>query len=83
MRRSQAREIGSQNTSVGKICPAMPYPAYTKMTDGDVLAIRSYLATIAPIKHSGVSNQLPFPFNIRLAMAFWNQLNFPAGQYPR
>jgi mono/diheme cytochrome c family protein len=64
-----------------RLYPAMPYPAYTKMTDDDVLAIRSYLATIAPIKHSVVSNQLPFPFNIRLAMAFWNQLNFTAGRY--
>ena len=49
-----------------RLYPAMPYPAYTKMTDDDVLAIRSYLATIAPIKNSVVSNQLPFPFNIRV-----------------
>src|SRR5665647_592388 len=64
-----------------RLYPAMPYPAYTKMTDDDVLAIRSYLATIAPIKHLVVSNQLPFPLNIRLAMVFWNGLNFTAGRY--
>jgi hypothetical protein len=75
MRRSQAREIGSQNTSVGKIYPAMPYPAYAKMTDDDVLANRSHLATIAPIKTFSRFQSIAFPFNIRLAMAFWNQLN--------
>ena len=32
-----------------RLYPAMPYPAYTKMTDADVLAIRAYLATVAPV----------------------------------
>jgi mono/diheme cytochrome c family protein len=59
----------------------MPYPAYTKMSDDDVLAIRTYLATITPVSNLVVSNQLPFPFNIRFAMAFWNALNFTPGRY--
>ena len=64
-----------------RLYPAMPYPAYTKMTDDDVLAIRAYLATVAPVSNVVVSNQLPFPLNIRLAMAFWNGLNFTPGRY--
>jgi mono/diheme cytochrome c family protein len=64
-----------------RLYPAMPYPAYTKMTDDDVLAMRAYFATIAPVKNHVVSNQLPFPLNIRLAMAFWNGLNFTSGHY--
>jgi len=64
-----------------RLYPAMPYPAYTKMTDDDVLAMRAYFATIAPVKNPVVSNQLPFPLNIRLAMAFWNGLNFTPGRY--
>jgi mono/diheme cytochrome c family protein len=64
-----------------RLYPAMPYPAYTKMTDDDVLAMRAYLATIAPIKNRVVSNQLPFPFNVRLSMTFWNGLNFTPGRY--
>jgi mono/diheme cytochrome c family protein len=28
-----------------------------------------------------ISNQLPFPLNIRLAMVFWNWLNFTPGRY--
>ena len=64
-----------------RLYPAMPYPAYTKMTDDDVLAMRAYLATVAPISNQVVSNQLPFPLNIRLSMAFWNRLNFTPGRY--
>jgi len=64
-----------------RLYPAMPYPAYTKMTDEDVLAMRAYFATIAPVNNRVVSNQLPFPLNIRLAMAFWNGLNFTQGRY--
>jgi mono/diheme cytochrome c family protein len=64
-----------------RLYPAMPYPAYTKMTDDDVLAMRAYFATVAPVSKRVVSNQLPFPLNIRLAMAFWNGLNFTPGRY--
>jgi mono/diheme cytochrome c family protein len=64
-----------------RLYPAMPYPAYTRMSDDDVLAIRAYLATVAPVSNRVISNQLPFPLNIRLAMVFWNTLNFTPGRY--
>jgi mono/diheme cytochrome c family protein len=64
-----------------RLYPAMPYPAYTKMTRDDVLAIRSYFRTIAPVTNAVESNQLPFPLNIRLAMVFWNWLNFTPGRF--
>jgi mono/diheme cytochrome c family protein len=64
-----------------RLYPAMPYPAYTKMSDDDVLAIRAYLGTVAPVRNEVNPNRLPFPFNIRLAMVFWNALNFTPGRY--
>jgi mono/diheme cytochrome c family protein len=64
-----------------RLYPAMPYPAYTHMSDEDVLAIRAYLATVAPVSNPVISNQLPFPFNIRLSMLAWNTLNFAPGRY--
>ena len=64
-----------------RLYPAMPYPAYTKMTRDDVLDLRAYLATITPVNNDVVVNQLPFPLNIRLAMLFWNWLNFTPGRY--
>jgi len=66
-----------------RLYPAMPYPAYTKMSDDDVLAVRAYLSTVAPVSNNVVSNQLPFPFSIRLSMAFWNAVNFTPGRYRR
>jgi mono/diheme cytochrome c family protein len=53
--------------------------AFTKMTHEDVVAIRAYLNTVAPIHRSVHSNQLRFPFNIRAIMRCWNALYFDAG----
>jgi mono/diheme cytochrome c family protein len=64
-----------------RLYPAMPYPAYTKMTDDDVLALRAYFSTLTPVSNRVISNQLPFPLNIRLAMVFWNWLNFTPSRY--
>ena len=64
-----------------KLYPAMPFPAYTKMTRDDVLAIRAYLATIEPVHHSVKANTLPFPFNMRVAMRAWDALYFTEGEY--
>lgn len=64
-----------------RLYPAMPYPAYTKMTDADVLAMRAYFATVAPVHNIVIAKQLPFPLNIRFAMLFWNWLNFTPGRF--
>lgn len=61
--------------------PAMPYPSYTKMSRADVDAIRTYLATIPPVRNAVQSNQLPFPLDIRLGMAVWNALYFDNGVF--
>jgi mono/diheme cytochrome c family protein len=60
--------------------PAMPYPAYTKMSREDALAIRAYLQTVAPAPDKIDSNQLPFPFRIRSTLRVWNELNFKPGR---
>jgi hypothetical protein len=48
-----------------RLYPAMPFNAYTKMSRGDVLAIRVYLNTVTAVYNPVVANTLPFPFNIR------------------
>jgi mono/diheme cytochrome c family protein len=58
----------------------MPFPAYTRMTRDDVLAIRAYLKTVEPVRQPVISNTLPFPFNIRTAMRVWDALYFTAGE---
>jgi mono/diheme cytochrome c family protein len=64
-----------------RLYPAMPYPAYTKMTRDDVLAIRAYLATVEPVHQPVRSNTLPFPFNVRTAMRAWDALDFTPGEF--
>jgi mono/diheme cytochrome c family protein len=64
-----------------RLYPAMPYPAYTKLSHDDVLAIRAYLNTVEPVENWVVANTLPFPFNIRASMHVWDALYFSAGEY--
>lgn len=61
--------------------PAMPYTYFTRMSRNDALAIRAYLATVPPVRNKVVSNQLPFPFNIRLGMRVWDWLFFHQGPF--
>src|SRR6202045_1524363 len=64
-----------------RLYPAMPFPAYTKMTRDDLLAIRAYLATVEPVHQAVEANTLPFPFDIREAMRPWDALYFTEGEF--
>jgi len=64
-----------------RLYPAMPFTSFTKMSRDDVLAIRAYLRTVAPVSNPVVTNQLPFPYNVRPTMRVWNALYFTAGEF--
>ncbi|MDH7797205.1 MULTISPECIES: cytochrome c [unclassified Beijerinckia] len=64
-----------------RLYPAMPYTAFTKMTDSDVAALWTYMRSVSPVRNPVESNQLPFPFSIRLSMLGWNMLNFSPGRF--
>ena len=66
-----------------RLYPAMPYPAYTKMSDEDIAHLWRYMTTITPVHNEVIANQLPFPFNIRTVMAGWNLMNFKEGGFER
>jgi mono/diheme cytochrome c family protein len=57
--------------------PAMPYPAYTYMTDADALAIKAYLFSLKPVHRPDQDNTLVFPYNQRSLMAIWGVLFNP------
>ena len=58
--------------------PAMPYDAYARMTDEDLHALYTYTMQAVPaIDTPTDETALPFPFNIRMSMAFWNALFVP------
>ncbi|KXU88355.1 gluconate 2-dehydrogenase [Paraburkholderia monticola] len=82
---SDADFMRAMHEGIGKggerLYPAFPYTAYTRVTDQDVLAIRAYLNTLAPIHYTPPANDLKFPFNQRWLMALWNLFNFTEGRF--
>lgn len=65
-----------------RLYPAMPYPAYTKVTREDASAIWAYLRTLEPVHNEVQSNQLMFPFNVRRpATSTWDLINFKPGVF--
>jgi mono/diheme cytochrome c family protein len=61
--------------------PAFPYPNFTKMIRDDVLAIRAYLATLAPVRNTRPPPELRWPFNYRVLMRGWDWLFFQPGVF--
>ena len=59
--------------------PAMPYTAFTYMTDADGLAIKAYLFSLKPVHQPSKDNTFSFPFNQRWLIGIWNRL-FNANQ---
>jgi len=65
-----------------RLYPAMPYPAYTKVTREDANAIFAYLGTLDPVRNEVRANQLEFPFNLRRpATSTWDLINFRPGVF--
>lgn len=56
--------------------PAMPYTAYTKLTEQDIADLYAYfMHEVAPVNQPLMhQTDLPFPFNIRAVMIVWNTL---------
>jgi mono/diheme cytochrome c family protein len=61
--------------------PAFPYPNFTKLIRDDVLAIRAYLATLAPFRNTPPPPQLHWPLNYRVVMRVWDFLFFRPGLF--
>ena len=57
-----------------RLYPAMPYAAYTYMTDADALAIKAYLFSLAPVQAKTPPDTLAFPYDQRWLMVFWQAL---------
>ena len=61
--------------------PGLPYPWFTHVTRDDVMAIKAYLFSLAPVHAPTPPNHMVFPFNIRTGIAGWNALYFKAGEF--
>lgn len=61
--------------------PAMPFPAYTKVTRKDSDAIFAYLSSIQPLHIANRENELRFPYNNRALLVGWRALYFREGTF--
>ncbi len=56
-----------------RLYPAMPYPSFTAITDADIRALYAYFMNkVEPVSYNPPETKLPFPFNIRLSLVFWD-----------
>jgi mono/diheme cytochrome c family protein len=61
--------------------PVMPFPWYTKVSDADVLAIKAYLFSLAPVHAPRPPLEISFPFNIRLGLGAWDVAFLQEGRF--
>jgi len=54
--------------------PAFPYTSYSLMPRDEILAIKAYLFSLAPVAQAPKENDISFPFNQRWGMALWNMV---------
>ncbi|MDE2238568.1 MAG: cytochrome c [Rhodospirillales bacterium] len=59
--------------------PAMPYTSYTKLSYPDVMAIKAYLDSLAPVNAPRLPSSMKFPFNQRPVLLGWRILFFRTG----
>jgi mono/diheme cytochrome c family protein len=75
---SDAEFVRAMKSGIGRhgedLYPAFPYTSYALLSTDDILAIRAYLATLAPASTPSPANALAFPFNQRRVMRGWKLL---------
>ncbi|MGI4793711.1 MAG: c-type cytochrome [Janthinobacterium lividum] len=58
-----------------RIYPAMPYTAYTKVSDADLQDLYAYFEHSVPAAaEHDFANRIPWPLSIRWPLAFWNKV---------
>ncbi|WP_432711329.1 c-type cytochrome [Paraburkholderia acidicola] len=65
-----------------RLYPAMPYPSFAKVADDDMRALYVYfMHGVAPVAARPPQTTLPFPFNQRWALMFWDWAFLPHGHF--
>ena len=65
----------------GHLYPAFPYENYTLMSDQEIADLYAALMATEPVADPAPASEIPFPFNIRLAMAPWQNLFFRPARF--
>jgi mono/diheme cytochrome c family protein len=82
---SDAEFVRAMRSGIGKhgedLYPAFPYSSYALLSTDDILAIKAYLTTLAPVSDPAPENALAFPFNQRPLMRGWKLLFVPSSPF--
>lgn len=58
----------------GTLYPAMPYPSYAKLSDGDVAALYAFfMKSVVPISAANRPTEIPWPLSLRWPLALWRK----------
>ncbi|MDD1955756.1 c-type cytochrome [Pseudomonas sp. 8209] len=61
------------NAAGTNLYPAMPYPSYAKMTEGDMRDLYAYLMEdVKPVNQPNLEADMKFPFSQRWGLSLWN-----------
>jgi mono/diheme cytochrome c family protein len=78
---SDAQFVRALQHGIGRdgenLYPAFPYDSYALLSTDDVLAIRTYLKTLPPVRTATPANRISFPFDQRHLLRVWNLLFVP------
>lgn len=72
---AMTRGVGPHNEH---LYPSFPYTSYARLTAKDVNDLFGYLKTLPKSPDVPPSHELPFPFNMRIALGGWKLLFFTA-----
>ena len=61
--------------------PVFPYTSFTRITDGDVLAIKAYLFSLPAVRRQNQPHDVALPFSWRLLQTGWKLLFFTPGRF--
>jgi alcohol dehydrogenase (quinone), cytochrome c subunit len=56
-----------------RLYPAMPYPSYAKLSDGDIRLLYTYFSKyVPPVEQANRPSDISWPLNMRWPLAVWN-----------
>ncbi|MDO8705687.1 MAG: cytochrome c [Sulfuricaulis sp.] len=61
--------------------PAFPYTSYTRLTDADIRAIKTYLFSQKPVRRVNQPHKLPWYLRSRQTLNIWKTLFFKSGVF--
>jgi mono/diheme cytochrome c family protein len=61
--------------------PVFPYPAFTQLSDDDILDLKAYLFSQTPVPQPNRPHDVGFPYSMRLALVPWKILYFREGVF--